>query len=91
MRLDESGGDGTSFRAELLRKFELAKSVKIGFEGRNAEQAPAGIGQRLNQFFFAGGGRFEFIDEATNVVLVGFGLVAGHEDGAAGESGFQSV
>ncbi len=62
-----------------------------GFEGNDAEEAPFGVGEVLEEGAFVVGGGVEFFVEALEMGFVGGGVVGFEEDGLAGESGFDGV
>ena len=49
--------DGVGVVGELIGEFEAADGVDAGFERGDAEQAPFGIGDRLDERFFFVGSR----------------------------------
>ncbi len=56
-------------------------SQDLGFEQRDAVEAPGGVDEFLNQLRFGWGGGLIFVEEATAMVLVS-GWVFGGEDGS---------
>lgn len=72
---------------------ELASSNRVdsGFERRNALEPPERIGEGLSEtlFFVFNGG--ELFEDSFDVGLKGRDVFGWQEDGAAGETGFQSV
>ena len=63
-----------------------AQSQKIVFEGADAVLPPDGIGQGLDQLGFGGAFGVVFGYETLDVLLIGFQVVGGEDDGLAGES-----
>ena len=64
---------------------------QVGFEDGDPVDAPGGVGEGLNEMRFGGALRVVFVDEALNVTLVGFEILAGHDDGLAGEAVTESA
>jgi len=89
---DHGGADGgVRFVGEFLGELAAADGVDAGFERRDAEQAPFGIGDELHQSLLGIRGRLMVEEETFDVVGVGFDVVGGQQDGAAGEPGFEGV
>ncbi|MFL6351107.1 MAG: hypothetical protein ACJ74Z_04545 [Bryobacteraceae bacterium] len=61
------------------------------FESGNASDAPGGVGERAHELGFARTDGLEFGEEVADVLLVAGGVFGGQQDGAAGETGFDSV
>ncbi len=72
-------------------EFVAATGIDGGFETGDALQAPLRVGHGLDEFGFAQADRFVFLLVGGEVGAIGIGIVAGQQDGAAGESGFDGV
>jgi hypothetical protein len=68
-----------------------ADGVDAGFERRNAEQAPFGIGDGLYEGLLGIGRRLVVEEEALDVLGVYSDVVGWQQDGAAGEPGFRAL
>ena len=64
---------------------------EIGFEFRNAIEAPGGVDQFLDELAFGGSLGLVFVNESLRVFLVGGGVLVGQEDGLTGQSMAQGV
>ena len=91
MRFDQRGADGLVLIGEQANEFKAAEGVDAGFERGDAQQAPFGIGERLDERALRIGGGLPLSFAAGNVSGVGGGVLRWQEDGAAGEAGFQCV
>ena len=56
---------------------------QVGFEERDAVEAPGGVGEFLDELGFGGSGGLVFVEEAAAMCVVG-GSVFGGEDGRGG-------
>ena len=91
VRFDQGWADRLVLVREHASAFETAEGVDAGFERGNAQQTPFGVGERLDERALGiGGGRPLGLD-AGDVGGVGGGVLGWQQDGAAGETGFQSV
>ena len=68
---------GIFFFGEKIGEFAAADGEDAGFERRNAEQTPFGVGNGLGESFFVVGGRGESEEVAVEVVVVGVDVVGG--------------
>ena len=59
---------------------------QFGFEGRDAVEAPGGVGDFVDQLSFGGGGGFVLIEKLLDVALIGVGVLSGQDGGAGGET-----
>ncbi len=66
-------------------------SEQLGFEQRDAIEAPGGVGDFVDQLRLGGGGGLVLIEELLDVALVGFGVLGGQDGGAGGEAMAQRV
>ena len=83
--------DGFVFVSEGTGEFEAADGVDAHFERGNAEETPFGVGERLDEFaLVVADGRVVF-DELSNVSFIEDGIVAGEQNGPAGEPGLDGV
>jgi hypothetical protein len=82
---------GVGFVGEFAGEFAMAERVESGFERSDAEQAPFGVGDGLDEDVFVVIGRREFGEVAIKVLPIDGGIVGRQEDGAAGEAGFDGV
>ena len=64
---------------------------EVGFEERDAVEAPGGVGEFLDELGFGGGGGLVFVEELLAVALVGGGVFGGQDGGAAGEAVAEGV
>jgi hypothetical protein len=64
---------------------------QIGFERRDAADAPGGVGEFLGEVGLGGSGGLVFVEELAAVELVGGRVFGGKEGGTAGEAVCQSV
>jgi len=64
---------------------------QIGFEARDAVDAPGSVGEFLNEVGFSGGGGFEVVVKLAAVVLVGGCVFGGEDRGLSGKAVAQSV
>ena len=79
------------FIGELGGELAAADSVDSGLERGNAIEPPERIGEGLGEalFFVAFGS--ELLEDSFDLRLIGRDVVGWQQDGAAGETGFQSV
>ncbi len=66
-------------------------SEQIGFEQRDAIEAPGGVGDFVDQLRLGGGGGLILIEELLYVAPVGFGVLRGQGGGAGSEAMAQRV
>ncbi len=71
--------------------FVTAAGVEGEFKGGDAGEPPLSVGERLDELGFAGCGGLVIVVVSGEVLAVGFGVVGGQEDGAAGESSPNSI
>ena len=64
---------------------------QVGFEERDAVEAPSGVGESLDKLGICGGGWFVFVMELLAVLLVGGGVFGGQDGKAAGETVLQRI
>ena len=64
---------------------------QIGFEQRDAIEAPGGVGDFVDQLRLGGGGGLVLIEKLLDVALVGFGALRGQDGGAGSEAMAQRV
>ena len=91
MSFDQEFSHAGCFAGKHLGKLDVAESEDAVLESRDAIDAPVGIGQRLDERLFAFATGLPFFEVLSNVMAVGFGVVAGEQHGAAGESSLDSV
>jgi hypothetical protein len=86
--LDEAGAELGGLVVELVGKLDAGESIDAVFETGNAGDAPLGVSDCLDQrgFLFANG--VERLDAVQEFGFVEFGVVAGKQDGVAGEARF---
>ena len=91
VRLNECLADLRQFFRKQFLKLDLAESKKVGFEHRAAIETPAGIGEQVDErgFFFAD--RCEAFHESLAMRLIGIGILARKQDGAASETGLEGI
>ncbi len=91
VQFDEAGAEGKIVFGVGFGELVAAAGVDGHFEAGDALQTPLGIGQGLDEFGFtqAGGAVFGFI--GGEMRAIGIGVVAGKEDGTAGQPGFDGV
>ena len=89
---DEGGAaSGVGFFGEGVGKFEATEGEDTGFERSDAEDAPLGVGDELDEGFFRLIGRTVEIKVVGETPFVGSRVVGGEEWGLAGEAGFKRV
>ena len=89
---DQRGADGqVGLFGKFFGEFAAADGVDRRFESRDAEEAPLGFGDGVDERFFGVVRRLELREETGDVVVEGLTIVGGEEDGAAGEPGFDGV
>jgi hypothetical protein len=78
---------------ELFGEFTMADSIDAGFERRDAEETPLGIGDALDESFFVVGidGGLVLAEVAVEVLLIEGGVIIGEQNRTAGKTGFDSV
>ncbi len=91
MGLDERGAYGLVLVGEHAGEFEAAEGVDAGFERGDAQQAPLGIGERLDERALGISGRLPLSFAAGGVSGVVSGVLGWQEDGAAGETGLSAL
>ena len=64
---------------------------QLGFEQRDAVEAPGGVGEFLSEVRFGGGGGFVFVEELAAVALVGGGVLGGEDRGSGGQAVAEGV
>jgi hypothetical protein len=89
--LDQGGSFGGFIGGEHFRELNAREGVEAGLGFGDAVEPPLGIGETLDEFGFAFAGRVPSLEEAVEVLLVEGCVVAGKEDGAASEPGFDGV
>jgi hypothetical protein len=62
------------------------RASQVIFDGGDAAEAPAGVGEFLDQDGFGSAFGLELVDEVLDVVLVGGEILGGEEGGGGGES-----
>ena len=77
------GVDDVESRGLGAEGWGLGAREDVGFEKRDAVEAPRGVGEFVDQLDFSGSRWTVFIEELAVVLLVG-GRVFGGEDGGAG-------
>ena len=82
---------GISFVGVEVCEFALAEEVDAGFERGDAEDAPFGIEDGLDELLFLLGGGGVLVEEAVAVLFIERGVFGSEENGAASESGFDGV
>ncbi len=76
---------------EIGSELEAAQRVDAGFERRDAEQTPLGIGDGLKERALGIGKWFTLCYETRDMGLVGFDVIAWQQEGAASQSCFESI
>ncbi len=89
--LDETAADGDVVIVEMIGKLHVAAGEDGHLQRNGAPHTPPDIGDGLSQLAFARANRLELFFEGSDVGFVGGGVVAGEENGAAGERGFDGV
>ena len=84
--IDDVKGDGRFFAGWIGGAGE-----QIGFEERNAIEAPGGIGELADELGFGGGFGLVLVTELAVMILISGEVLPGQEGGAAGESVGESV
>jgi hypothetical protein len=64
---------------------------QLGFEERDAVEAPSGVGDFVDQLSLGGCGGGVLIEKLLDVALVGFGVLGGQDSGAGSETMAESV
>ncbi len=64
---------------------------ELGFEERDAVEAPGGVGELVDELGLGGGGGVVLGEELLEVVLVGGEILGGEDGGAAGEAVLEGV
>jgi len=59
---------------------------QLGFEQRDAVQAPGGVGGFVDQLSFGGGGGGVLVEKLLDVALVDFEILGGQDSGLGGEA-----
>ena len=59
---------------------------EVGFEERDAVEAPGGVGDFVDELSFGGVGGFVLGEKLLEVALVGFGVLCGQDRGAGGQA-----
>ncbi len=91
LKVDELDALGAGEVGVHLGRFVAAAGVNGGFECGDAGETPLGVGEGLDEFRFARAGGLVILSVSGQVLAVGFCVVGGQEDGAAGESGLDRV
>ena len=64
---------------------------QLGFEERDAVEAPGGVGDFVDELSLGGGGGLVLIEKLLDVALVGVGVLGGQDGGAGGEAMAEGV
>src|SRR6202035_1908755 len=64
---------------------------QLGFEERDAVEAPRGVGDFVDELSLGGGGGLVLIEKLLDVALVGGGVLGGQDGGAGGEAMAEGV
>ena len=92
----ELAGEARAVQAEPGEERDLGLGVgglgeQLGFEERDAVEAPGGVGHFVDQLSLGGIGGLAVIEKLLDVALVGFGVLGGQDGGAGGEAVAESV
>jgi hypothetical protein len=91
VELDPAGLHGRFFGLELLGELNATLRVDRHLERADTIETPSGVRERLNQTLFTKADGLELFEEIADVVFIGCGIVAGEQNGAAGERSFDRV
>jgi hypothetical protein len=64
----------------------LGAGEEIGFQKRDAAEAPGGVGEFLDEMSFGGCGGLVFVQELAAVLLVGGGIFRRQDGGLGGQA-----
>ena len=92
----ELAGEARAVQSKLGQERDLGLRVgglgeQLGFEDRDAIEAPGGVSDFMDQLSLGGVGRFVVIEKLLDVALVGYGVLSGRDGGAGGEAVVESV
>src|SRR5260370_16741913 len=82
----QGGVDFRVFGNNVIGVLGEAQGEEIVFQGRNAVQAPGGVGDGLHELFFDHAFRLQVVEETLGEALVGGEVLGGEDDGVAGEA-----
>ncbi len=89
--LDEAGAEFFGLVIEPMGELDAREGIDAVLETGDAGEAPFGVGEGLDQRGFLFANRVEGLDAVQKFGLVEFGVVAGQQDGVAGEAGLQGI
>ena len=92
--VEAESGEGAMEVDDVARQRVMAvcgADEKVGFEQRDAIEAPGGVGQFADEMDFGGGFGLVFVVELAAVELVGGGVLGGQDGGLGGEAVSEGV
>lgn len=91
VQIDQAGPESVFVIVEEFGEFHAPLRIDGHLERWNTIQTPGDGGEGMDQSRFLRADGAEFAFKGGDVALVGGGIIGGEEDGAAGESGLDSI